>query len=72
MTTEKESAEHGHGWKRGYRSGASGAFYGLGLLGAWFYYLSTATSFVAGAVGIIKGVFWPAVFVFEVFKFLSL
>jgi hypothetical protein len=70
MTTD--SNDHERRWKRGYRSGASGAVYGMGLLGAWFYYLSTATSFMAGALGIIKGIFWPAVFVFEVFNFLSL
>jgi len=65
MTTEKQ-----------YRSisqrGASEAVYGLGVIGAWIYYISTAATFWAGALGIVKGVFWPAFLVYEWMKFLGM
>lgn len=55
-----------------YRGGASEAVYGLGLLGAWFYYLSHAATLWMGVLGIIKGIFWPAFLVYEVFKNLGM
>ena len=51
---------------------ASAPVYGIGLLGAWFYYLTTATSFWDGLLGLLKGVFWPAILVYELMKFLGL
>ncbi|MFZ5821858.1 MAG: hypothetical protein ACOYYJ_18345 [Chloroflexota bacterium] len=55
-----------------YRGGASEAVYGLGLLGAWFYYLTHATTFWLGALGILKGIFWPAMLVYELMKYLNM
>ena len=55
-----------------YRGGASEAVYGLGLLGAWFYYLSTATTLWMGVLGVFKGIFWPAFLVYEVLKNLNM
>lgn len=55
-----------------YRGGAAEAVYGLGLLGAWFYYLSHAATLWMGVLGIIKGIFWPAFLVYEVFKNLGM
>jgi len=55
-----------------YRGGASDAVYGLGLIGAWVYYLSHATTFGLGVLGIFKGVFWPAMLVYELLKYLKL
>jgi hypothetical protein len=52
--------------------GASEAVYGLGMIGAWIYYVSTATTFWMGALGILKGIFWPAFLVFEWMKFLGM
>ena len=52
--------------------GGSGAFYGLGFLGALAYYLTTATSLWAGVLGVLKAIFWPAVLVFELMKFLGM
>ncbi len=48
-----------------------GGVYGLGFLGAMIYYISTATSFWIGALGILKALVWPAFMVFEVLKFLG-
>jgi hypothetical protein len=48
-------------------SGWSG-IYGLGFLGAVIYYISTATSFWMGVLGILKALVWPAFLVFELLK----
>lgn len=50
----------------------SGAIYGIGIIGALIYFLSRADSFWAVIVGIVKSVFWPAVFVFEALKILNI
>ena len=55
-----------------YRNAASAPVYGLGLIGAWVYYLSHATTFWVGALGILKGIFWPAMLVYELFKYLAM
>ncbi|MHC1716373.1 MAG: hypothetical protein AB9915_00550 [Candidatus Dojkabacteria bacterium] len=52
-------------------NGASGnAVYGLGLIGAAIYYVSTATTFWMGALGILKAIVWPAFLVYELLKLL--
>lgn len=48
------------------------AMYGLGIVGAAVYFISTATSFWMGALGILKAIVWPAFFVYEIFKFLGM
>lgn len=55
-----------------YKSGASDAVYGFGLIGAWVYYLTTATTFWMGVLGILKGIVWPAMLVFELLKYLKM
>ena len=55
---------------QGQGCGSGGAFYGLGFLGALFYYLSTATSLWAGVVGVVKAILWPAFLIYELMKFL--
>jgi hypothetical protein len=52
-------------------SGCTGASYGLGVLGAAIYYISTATGFWVGVWGIIKALVWPAFLVFELLKFVG-
>lgn len=46
----------------------NGAVYGLGLIGAAIYYISTATTFWMGALGLLKAIVWPAFLVFELLK----
>jgi len=48
-----------------------GGFYFLGFIGALVYYLSTATGFWNGVLGILKSLVWPAFLVFEVLKFIG-
>lgn len=52
-------------------SPSSDAVYGLGLIGAAVYYVTTAPDFWAGVVGILKALVWPAFLVFELFKLLG-
>ena len=49
----------------------SGAVYGLGLIGAAIYFISKATGFWMGALGLLKAIVWPAYFVYEIFKHLG-
>lgn len=42
-----------------------GAVYGLGLIGALVYYIQHADSFLAGFIGILKAVVWPAMLVYR-------
>jgi hypothetical protein len=50
---------------------ASGAIYGLGFIGAAFYYIINATGFWAGVLGFLKAILWPAFLVYELFKHLG-
>lgn len=54
------------------KCGCGGAVYGLGFIGALVYYLSTATGFWMGVLGVLKALVWPAFLVFDLFKFLGM
>lgn len=53
------------------KSEAGGAVYGLGIIGAAVYYISVASDFWMGALGVLKALVWPAFFVYEALKFLG-
>jgi hypothetical protein len=53
------------------RQGGGDAVYGIGLFGAWAYYLGKATTFQEGLTGFFKGFVWPAMLVYELLKFLN-
>lgn len=55
-----------------YKGGASDAVYGFGLIGAWVYYVSHAATFGMGVLGILKGIVWPAILVYELLKYLNI
>jgi hypothetical protein len=55
-----------------YRSGAGGAVYGLGMIGAWVYFIGQATTFGLGLLGFLKGIVWPAFLIFEALKYLQM
>ena len=57
--------------KSGVSCGCGGCGYGLGVIGAAVYYISTATGFWNGVVGVLKALVWPAFLVFEVLKFIA-
>ncbi|MBP9686415.1 MAG: hypothetical protein KBD66_01280 [Candidatus Doudnabacteria bacterium] len=46
------------------------AVYGMGLIGAAVYFISTANGFWMGVLGILKALVWPAILVYEAFQFL--
>lgn len=48
--------------------GCTGGFYFLGFLGAVIYYISTASGFWMGVLGILKAFVWPAFLIFELLK----
>jgi hypothetical protein len=70
MTSESESKQAKT--KVINQCGASGAVYGLGLIGAWVYYFGTATTFWIGVLGFFKGLVWPALLIYEVLKVLNM
>lgn len=47
------------------------AVYGVGLIGAAIYYISAATGFWMGVVGLLKALVWPAFLVYEALKSLG-
>lgn len=55
-----------------YRNGPSGAVYGLGMIGAWVYFIGQATTFWLGVLGFLKGIVWPALLIFEALKYLNM
>lgn len=52
--------------------GGSGCLYGLGIIGALVYYLSTATGFWVGVWGVVKALLWPAFLVYELLRFINM
>lgn len=54
----------------GAQSGA--AVYGLGLIGAAVYFISTAAGFWMGVLGFLKAIVWPAFLVYGVLKYLAM
>lgn len=69
MRNRKEFRENAH--CKHYN--CSGGFtYFLGAIGAAVYYISTAASFGAGVVGVLKALVWPAFLVYKLLKFLGI
>ena len=54
-----------------YCHSSGGGIYGLGFIGAAIYYVSNATTFWMGVLGILKALVWPAFLVYELFKYLA-
>ena len=73
MTTETNSTQPKQQKTKVIYKGASSApVYGLGLIGAWIYSLSHAATFWIGVLGILKGIVWPAMLVYELLKYLNM
>lgn len=54
------------------KGGVSSGIYGLAFLGALVYYLQHAATFGAGALGVVKALFWPAVLVYNIMEYLKM
>jgi hypothetical protein len=75
--TSEQCPKNCCGWKGNMKKhmgchGCGGALYGLGFLGALYYYLTTATSLLGGVLGVIKALLWPAFLVYGVLKYLGM
>jgi hypothetical protein len=57
---------HGH-----LRHSGSG-IYCLGFIGSAVYYITTATSFWMGILGVLKAIVWPAFLVYGLLKFIGM
>ncbi len=57
--------------KRWHGKGHGGHIYGLGVIGALFYFLPHVTNLQGAIVGIIKSIVWPALLVFKALELLK-
>ncbi len=53
------------------QGGGSDAVYGIGLFGAWIYFIGRATTTEERVQGFFKGLVWPAFLVYKLFVFLE-
>jgi hypothetical protein len=51
---------------------SSGAIYGMGFIGAVVYFISQATGFWMGVLGVLKAIVWPALLVYKALQQLGL
>ena len=58
--------------KRMDNKGMWGGMYGMAFLGGLVYYIQHATTFLAGVLGILKAIFWPAVLMYKVLELLKM
>lgn len=63
-----------HLFKRGRKnkSFSDNKCYAMGFIGASIYYISTATSFWIGVLGVLKAIVWPAFLVYELLQYISI
>jgi hypothetical protein len=54
-----------------HQGGGSNPVYGIGLIGAWVYYIGRATTTRERVLGFFKGLFWPAFLVYQLLVFLE-
>jgi hypothetical protein len=60
-------------FKRHYHNcGGSNTIYGLGVIGALFYFLQSASTFSMIIIGIGKSIFWPAILMFKLLTYLQM
>jgi len=72
MSDEENQEEQEKPAKAKKGSGSSGdAVYGLGMIGAWVYFWKKADTPKDRATGLLKGMVWPAILVYEAFSVVS-
>ncbi len=52
--------------------GGSNPIYGLGVIGALFYFLQDVSTFSSFMIGIGKAIFWPAILMFKLLTYLKI
>jgi len=68
----EECCSHKHHHWHHHGGGGGGAIYGLGVIGALFYFLQGTGTFVSVVIGIGKAIFWPAILMFKLLTYLHL
>lgn len=53
-------------------AGPQGAIFGLGFIGALFYFLQQPANFQEVIMGILKAIVWPALLVFKLLSFFNI
>ncbi len=48
-----------------------GGVYGLGFIGSAVYYISTASGFWSGVLGLLKALVWPAFLIYDALKYIG-
>jgi len=72
MEEEKKKCENcGNKFKCKPSAGAGGCVYGLGFIGALFYFIGNATTFWVGVLGFFKALVWPAIIIYKLLDFLK-
>lgn len=71
MTTELQPIEKKEQKMNVQVQSGSDAIYGIGLIGAWVFYIGRAKTFQEGVIGFFKGLAWPAFLVYDLLKFLN-
>lgn len=61
----KKKIKKSMGSKKNVTVKTSNSLYFMGFIGAAIYYISTATDFWIGVVGVLKAIVWPAFLVYE-------
>jgi len=73
-TNEKDCCENkcceGKNYHR-QSTASGGAVYGLGIIGSAIFFISQATTFWMGALGLLKAIVWPAILVYHALKALG-
>lgn len=69
---KEECAKDCRGCNCGKSGSSSNPIYGFGLLGALYYFLTTAVSFSDSLLGIVKAILWPAFLVYQALSLLQL
>ena len=54
------------------KNNSTGSVYFMAAVGAVVYFVRHAMTFGAGVLGVIKGVFWPAVLMYKLLEWLKM
>ncbi|MBI5123303.1 hypothetical protein HZA75_05595 [Candidatus Roizmanbacteria bacterium] len=68
----EKSQQKDKNWKRMNRGGSTGAVYGLGFIGAAFYFIQHGGSFWLIIYGLLKAIVWPALIVYKALDFFKM
>ncbi len=71
--TEKEDVMSDSARSRGgSNAGVFGGMYGMAFVGAAVYFVSHATTFWMGVLGLLKAIVWPVLVMYRVLELLNL